>query len=82
MIAGKLDSLADKMSGLVTHDQLQEANSDILSQFEKNFSELRAAFERLAKENAELRSRVDELQRKLQAFSTGNFRSRRCVQAS
>ena len=55
----------------MTHDQLQEAKSDILCQFEKNVSELKAAFERLEKENVELRSRVDELERKLQALSTG-----------
>ena len=72
MIAGKLDSLDEKMSAFVTtHDQVQEAKNDILDQFEKNVSELKAAFERLVKENVEVRSRVDELERKLQALATG-----------
>ena len=70
LVAAKLDQIDQKLDNVVTSDQHLAVKSDLVANFETHLAELRAAFEKLEEENKALRSRVDELGRKLKALST------------
>ena len=72
LVAGKLEQIDNKLSSVVTSDQLFAVKTDLLLQFEKTVEELRAAFAKLENENKELRLRVDELERRLNGLKTGS----------
>lgn len=71
IITTKLDSLDHKMTKMVTLDQFMMMKADIVNKFEATIAELSAKYDKVVKENLELKNKVAALGSRLDSYTRG-----------